>query len=64
MFSNLLLNYTITKCITTEPDQNPNEIDGRTSTDVTSSYQPLAHVSWLTFNKEYEILPFKKIVFR
>lgn len=58
MFSNLLLNYTITKCVTTEPDPNPNEIDGRTSTDVTSSYQPLAHVSWLIFNKEYEILPF------
>lgn len=52
MFSNLLLNYTITKCITTEPDPNPNEIDGRTSTDETSPYQPLAHVSWLIFNKE------------
>lgn len=62
MFSNLLLNYTIT----TEPDPNPNEIDGSTSIDVTSSYQPLAHECWLIFNKEYEILPFlkKKIVFR
>lgn len=41
MFSNLVLNYTITKCVTTEPDPNPNEINGRTSTDVNSSYQPI-----------------------